>query len=235
MTEPTAPADNDAHARIHNIDQRSPQVTFEHPALAEPVVLHQRGASSGNFVASTSSVVWAAAPLFARYLCEQRELVRDRKVVELGAGIGLVGAVAAALGGKVVLTECEVGMPLLEVNAQLLAERGFSVSAACLDWGNKDHEAKLDDGSAGFDLILASDVILPGFDTDLLIKSAAALLRRSPDAAFFLAFEFREDWETIGLFLESASDLGLSSTFEELDEDGDILFYTFRWSSCQAP
>ena len=49
--------------------------------------------------------LWPAATLLARYVWANRDAFKGRCVVELGAGVGLPGLVAAAVGGDVTLTD----------------------------------------------------------------------------------------------------------------------------------
>jgi len=132
-------------------------------------------------------------------------------------------------------------MPLLRRNRALLAQDGVEVQVARLEWGSDaDHKA-LDGGllgaDVGFDVILASDVVLQGFAVDRLLESVAALLARHPEALVLLGYEDREDWETIGTFLYGAEQTGLEYLHEHLGdegEDGDLLLYTFRWRETVA-
>eukprot|EP00931_Biecheleriopsis_adriatica_P114537 TRINITY_DN9034_c0_g3_i1.p1 TRINITY_DN9034_c0_g3~~TRINITY_DN9034_c0_g3_i1.p1 ORF type:complete len:256 (-),score=58.86 TRINITY_DN9034_c0_g3_i1:62-808(-) len=230
---------------VNNCDQRSPFVSIEDARLPGGILqLEQRGATSDGFVASTSSVIWATAHRMSRWLINQPELVRDKNVIELGAGIGLVGATAAAMGAKsVVLTDCQPAMPLLQRNSELLASRGIRAQVAKLDWGSHEDEAAAGHLAASsdglFDLVLACDVVLAGWETKGLIESCARLLRRDPAACFLLAFEFREDWETIGNLLGHAVELGLQEKFVGLladgteaadeDDEDEFFLYTLSW------
>ncbi|CAE8706160.1 unnamed protein product [Polarella glacialis] len=186
----------DEERRIHNCDQRSPVLEFCHEALAKSVKLEQCGATSPGFVAGTSSVAWPIATLMARYLCSRPELVRGRSVVELGAGVGIVGSAAAALqvARRVILTDWEGALPLLERNREMLAEDSVEIHVGKLEWGCEEDQAALLKGNdGGFDLILASDVIIAGFYTDRLAASIVALAKRHPDTTVLIGFEFREE------------------------------------------
>ncbi|CAK0888957.1 unnamed protein product, partial [Prorocentrum cordatum] len=168
-------------ASIHNVDQRTPVVTFSHVALlGRPLRLTQHGATSPGFNTGTSSVVWPTAFRMARHLCEHPGLVRGKSVVEVGAGIGLVGGVAAALGAAcTVLTDCDCAMPVLEQNRAMLQECGAAVEVTRVDWGDEgDHATALSlcPGGEGFEVVLASDLAFAAVHTDRLAVSCGRLL-----------------------------------------------------------
>lgn len=237
---PSCPKPDDDDFRIHNCDQRSPVIHFAHPAIGPPLKLEQRGASHQGFDAGTSSVIWPVAAHMAKHLCDHPEMVRGRSVVELGAGIGILGAALAALGANpVVLTDSEQALPLLGRNKALLSERSVSVQVAELLWGEAAHHARvlaLNDSTA-FDIVVASDVVVRAFDTDKLWESCEALLPRdeSRSATVMIGFEDRDDWETIGTFIGMAEAAGfvtstcpLALEEEEEDDDWQMCMYTFR-------
>ena len=190
---------------VHNIDQRCSLVRFEDDALPDGVVeAEQHGSNSDKFVMGTSSVIWPPALLFSKHLCRNSSLVKGKRCVELGAGVGLVGMVAAALGADVVMTDLEAGLPLLEVNAarSTAAAVGGSIKVAELFWGNEQHIDAL--GRHTFDVVLATDVIYhQGADVmTALVHSISELL--SPEGACLLCYEFRDDWATVAEFQDAA-------------------------------
>ncbi|XP_066550671.1 protein N-lysine methyltransferase METTL21D isoform X2 [Amia ocellicauda] len=71
-------------------------------------------------------VVWDAAIVLSKYLeteqfCDPAAGINtwaDKTVVELGAGTGVVGLMAATLGAHVIVTDLEDLQPLLETNIQ---------------------------------------------------------------------------------------------------------------------
>ncbi|XP_061824799.1 protein N-lysine methyltransferase METTL21D [Nerophis lumbriciformis] len=90
-------------------------------------------------------VVWDAAIVLAKYL--ETKLFHDpslgvnlwagRRVVELGAGTGVVGLMAATLGAHVSVTDLEDLQSLLNINIQdnhTLIHNG-SITAKVLKWG----------------------------------------------------------------------------------------------------
>jgi predicted nicotinamide N-methyase len=110
--------------KIHGVDQRSSELLYAHPALggdASPVRLRQDGSDSAAFVPGTSTVIWPCAYSLGDFLCDATAAVRasddprrgdpahaaslgaitpETVVVEVGAGLGLAGLVAARLGAK---------------------------------------------------------------------------------------------------------------------------------------
>eukprot|EP00930_Biecheleria_cincta_P051185 TRINITY_DN36344_c0_g1_i1.p1 TRINITY_DN36344_c0_g1~~TRINITY_DN36344_c0_g1_i1.p1 ORF type:complete len:247 (+),score=49.70 TRINITY_DN36344_c0_g1_i1:73-813(+) len=222
---------------IHNFDQRAPVVELRHPRLPGGALRwEQRGATCQGFVGSTSSVAWPTAQAMTNHLCEHPDLVRGcSAVLELGAGLGIVGAVCASLGcARVVLTDSECALPLLERNRELLADQGVDVEVARLEWGSQEDHAQLLTGATaqGFDLIVASDVILAGFDTEKLLASCLALAPRKAGLRILLGFEFREDWETIGNFLEGLEKAGFEVEHQNFeDEENDLYLYSFHWKN----
>ena len=83
--------------------------------------------------AYTASRVWPASAELARHVAD---VVRGKRVVELGAGAGLAGLACKVLGAaRVVLTDLPENLPLLQRNA---ARNGLDVSVAAFDWNAPD-------------------------------------------------------------------------------------------------
>lgn len=91
--------------------------------------------------------------------------MRGKRVVELGAGTGLVGLVCAALGASVLLTDLAQGLPLLQRN---LRRNGGDVKAKELRWGLEAAAAAMPQGC---DVVIGCEVIYQHDD-----ETAAALV-----------------------------------------------------------
>ncbi|KAF2987446.1 hypothetical protein EK904_002485, partial [Melospiza melodia maxima] len=94
-------------------------------------------------------------------LCAYLEMegidLRDRSVIELGAGTGLLGIVVTLLGARVTITDRAAALEFLESNVQANLPPELHPRAVVkeLTWG-KD----LDNFSPGaFDLILGADIV----------------------------------------------------------------------------
>lgn len=93
--------------------------------------------------------IWPAARALAEYIWAGESL-GGQKVLELGAGMGLPGMVAALKGGDVVLTDYQPRA--LEWAAENAARNGIHLQTSLADW--RDFPLR-----EQFDRILASDVL----------------------------------------------------------------------------
>lgn len=144
----------------------------------------------------TGSSVWDAAIVLAKFL-ELSGKARDCAVLELGAGTGLCGLVASALGARsVVLTDLQACLPLLRDNAQPFP----NVRVEALPWGRTV-------ALPPCDLVLLADCLLPG-GTHLfepLARTIHSFLLRNASVLF--AYEERMDCSA---FFDHLDRLGVS-------------------------
>ncbi|XP_072181291.1 protein N-lysine methyltransferase METTL21A-like [Diadema setosum] len=122
-----------------------------------------------------AAVVWDSALVLCEYLesqCKTGDLIlQGKRVIELGAGTGLVGMVATALNGEVTVTDRDDALDPLKENVKLnfppSPERTTSSSSSpsslnassgpavrALTWGKN-----LEEFSATYDLILGADIV----------------------------------------------------------------------------
>lgn len=112
-------------------------------------------------------LLWESAPVLADVVAEVPELVAGKRVLELGAGAGFAGIVAAALGGRVKQTDhAEEALALARMNAAMNGVTGIEVGLG--DWNAWAEEER-------FDLILGSDVL---YDREVF-KPLMAILERN--------------------------------------------------------
>ncbi|XP_037336230.2 protein N-lysine methyltransferase METTL21A [Pungitius pungitius] len=104
-----------------------------------------------------AAVVWDAAVVMCMYLEMGTFELKGKGVIELGAGTGLVGIVAALMGAKVTITDREPALDFLSANvkANLTPDSQGSAVVSELSWGQD-----LDRYPAGgFDLVLGADIV----------------------------------------------------------------------------
>ncbi|XP_072117406.1 protein N-lysine methyltransferase METTL21A [Mobula birostris] len=104
-----------------------------------------------------AAVVWDAAIVLCTYLEMGVIQLRDRTVIELGAGTGLVGIVAALLGANVTITDREVALQFLESNVRDNIPHDLQNMAWIreLAWGVNLCQFE----PASYDVILGADVV----------------------------------------------------------------------------
>ncbi|CAE8620184.1 unnamed protein product, partial [Polarella glacialis] len=136
-------------------------VTFHRSPLASVITVEQEVMSlkAGHADDATGNVVWPSAHSLCAHLCACPELVRGKRVLELGAGTGLVGLVAAALGAKeVVLTDLASGLPLLRRNVER-NKAGCLIEPKVteLRWGREAAMQAVKEGT--FDVVVGCEII----------------------------------------------------------------------------
>ncbi|CAE8592392.1 unnamed protein product, partial [Polarella glacialis] len=107
-----------------------------------------------------SNTLWDGALLLSALLRDQPWRARGRRVLEIGAGLGLPSIVAAALGGLVTATE-QLPLDLLsrevERNLDCIQRAGGSIAVRELDWARPKDEIPLRLGI--FDLVIGCDIL----------------------------------------------------------------------------
>jgi predicted nicotinamide N-methyase len=106
--------------------------------------------------------LWPSAIGMAEFLVANQELIRGKKLIEIGCGLGLPGIVAGRLGADVLMTDyLQPALDFAQYNWELNLKSEFR--SQLLDWRDIDHMKP-------FDVILASDVAYESRSFDTLIK-----------------------------------------------------------------
>ena len=147
--------------------------------------------------------VWGCAEAMMRHLEKASISVRDRQILELGAGLGLLTICAAAAGAKAALAT-DLKPRLLEI-ASLNFQRNSAVTGDCeiltavLDWANPGDCKSV--GNFRGAVLLASDVIYENahakmlnsciaflIDSGIVCEAWVTLKKNRPGVAEFLNF-----------------------------------------------
>ncbi|KAM7375275.1 hypothetical protein PAMA_014393 [Pampus argenteus] len=139
-----------------------------------------------------AAVVWDAAVVMCMYLELGQVELKGKVAIELGAGTGLVGIVAALLGAKVTITDREPALDFLSANikANLPIDIQASAVVSELSWGEGlDHYP-----AGGFDLVLGADIVYLEDTFVLLLQTLEHLC--SDTTVVLLACKIRYERDT---------------------------------------
>eukprot|EP00961_Rhodomonas_salina_P196851 2657123-Rhodomonas_salina.3 len=141
--------------------------------------------------------VWDGATIA---LCEKLvkfpDLVKGKSVLELGAGVGVVGILAARLGARqVMITDYDEGaLAIATLNIDLNGMRS-TCEVQKYDWGSDPAPTPaLQEGevtTSEFDLILGSDLLYSSAMAGKLRVAVGDLLTRSPHCRMLLSHQVR--------------------------------------------
>lgn len=154
---------------------------------------------------------WASGLALARRLLREPDLVRGKKVLDFGAGSGVV-ACAAALAGAREVVACDIDPSSLAACAANAALNGVQVRLA------GDFFALQED----FDLVLAADVLYDRANHPFL----AAFLERAPHV--LVADSRVKNLQVPPYVLTGEEDAGTLPDLNEFDEFRRVRFYEGR-------
>lgn len=120
---------------------------------------------------------------------------RHLRVLEVGAGCGLVGIALSQLRKcEVLLTDLEDAQDILQTNIDCATPvAGSSLARQVLGWGLGT--ATL--ANPKFDLVLVSDCIYNPDSSVQLVQTLREITRRNPDVVIFVAFKRRHDADDV--------------------------------------
>jgi predicted nicotinamide N-methyase len=120
------------------------------------------------------AIPWAGGQALARYVLDHRQLVRGRRVLDVGAGSGLV-AIAAALAGATTVIAADIDARAIAAISRNSRANGVAVNAVLMDALHRDG----DDA----DVVLVGDAF---YERELAQRMLAFLRRASHRGASVL-------------------------------------------------
>jgi len=204
---------------------------------------------------STGLTLWRASDYLCQYQMDNLQtLFQNKRILELGAGLGLNGILAwrsctgdSTSSSEVCITDgdsdalvhlrgnVERNRPTTESGA---GDDGVGkVSCHQLIWGKQSSEHFLSHiaNDQTYDVILASDIIYSAVIIEPLWETIETLLRRPKDGeeggVFVMAYARRKDVPvSIELVLDAAVESGFVYELVKEDDEDGIWVYTFRFS-----
>lgn len=157
------------------------------------------------------------------------------KVLELGAGCGIVGiAFAQMFSSNVLLTDLDDATEILATNIRLASLKSTSrLHAKVLDWSSKMHGSM----NVKYDLVIVSDCIYNPDSSIHLVETLQRLANTSPQVLILVGFKRRHDADDV--FFErmkaakfevlEATTIALPHTASDYDTTSpNIEFYTYQ-------
>ncbi|XP_072423042.1 EEF1A lysine methyltransferase 3-like isoform X2 [Chiloscyllium punctatum] len=152
-----------------------------------------------NFSASlgVAALVWDAGLALCQYFEKQKMSFCGRKVIELGAGTGIVGILAVLLGGDVTITDLPQALKQIENNvlANIPSSCAHRSRVRALSWGSNHSHFPTD-----YDFVLGSDIVyLPETYTSLIHTLRHLSAQR---ATIYLSSKMRREHATVSFYEE---------------------------------
>ncbi|XP_077097993.1 EEF1A lysine methyltransferase 3-like [Siphateles boraxobius] len=135
-----------------------------------------------------SASVWDSALHLCQFFEKECLDLSGKRIIELGAGTGLVGIVAARLGGHVTITDLPLALAQMESNVECNGPLWPSAAPAVLplSWG-RDH----DSFSSDWEFVLGADIVYMPETFPLLLDTLVHLCKDG--AVVFLASPMRRE------------------------------------------
>ncbi|XP_065389528.1 protein-lysine methyltransferase METTL21C isoform X2 [Macaca fascicularis] len=192
---------NRIEASLHSLQKFVPtdyaSYTQEHYRFAGKEIVIQES------IESYGAVVWPGATALCQYLEEHAEELnfQDAKILEIGAGPGLVSIVASILGAQVTATDLPDVLGNLQYNLlrNTLRCTAHLPEVKELVWG-EDLDKNFPKSAFYYDYILASDVVYHHYFLDKLLTTMVYLSQPGTVLLWANKFRFSTDYEFLDKF-----------------------------------
>ncbi|CAI5443765.1 unnamed protein product [Caenorhabditis angaria] len=152
--------------------------------------------------------IWPSANILADFIFCNQELVKNRRILEIGSGAtGVCGLTAAKIGAAHVWLsdhpEQQVALETLKENVENNGVGG-NCEILGLDWDNPKSIENFLTTTQNLDLTIASDVFFDPSTFQGLTRTFSQILERFPQSQIWFAYQERDDnWTTAELFEKS--------------------------------
>jgi predicted nicotinamide N-methyase len=199
--------------------------TIRRASAVPEIVLHQADdaiglwerterAAGGHLPPPFWAFAWAGGQAVARYLLDNPEIVRNRRVLDLAAGGGVV-AIAAALAGAREVTATEIDPAALDALALNAAANGVTVTARLDDvLDNLLDDLPDDEAALHADVVTAGDVF---YNRELSARMMAFLRRAAARGAVVLAGDPGRAYAPAGLRAVARYDIPTTHDLESVE------------------
>ncbi|XP_073501701.1 protein N-lysine methyltransferase METTL21A [Phyllobates terribilis] len=169
-----------------------------------------------------AAVVWDAAVILCLYLEAGGINLQGRSVVELGAGTGLVGIVAALLGADVTATDRDLAIEFLKSNVHENLPKALEhkMHVKTLNWGTGlEHFSH-------FDVILGADIIYLEETFQDLLKTIIHLSSEHTVILLSCRLRYQRDYNFLDMMRKHF-------TVNQVHYDKDVDVYIFKAQKAQ--
>uniref|UniRef100_A0A6I8RXI0 EEF1A lysine methyltransferase 3 n=1 Tax=Xenopus tropicalis TaxID=8364 RepID=A0A6I8RXI0_XENTR len=140
-----------------------------------------------------SQLFWKWALFLCGYFEEQKLDFKGKKVIELGAGTGIVGILVSLLGGHVTLTDLPHALSQIQKNVSANVSSNNPPQVCALSWGLDQEKFPQD-----YDFVLGADIVYLHDTYPLLIQTLQYLC--GPQTSIFLSSKMRQEHGTMHFF-----------------------------------
>uniref|UniRef100_A0A8C5P6W3 Methyltransferase 21C, AARS1 lysine n=1 Tax=Leptobrachium leishanense TaxID=445787 RepID=A0A8C5P6W3_9ANUR len=170
-------------------------------------------------IESYGGIIWPGATALCHFLEDNQDKInlRNKKVLELGSGTGLVSIVACILGAQVIATDLPdvLGNLRFNLSRNTQGKRLHDPQVKTLVWG-EDLETNFPHSTCLFDYILAADVVYHHTFLEKLLLTLKYLCQPDTTLIWSNKFRFNTDYDFLSQF-KVTFDVELQAEFADLE------------------
>jgi len=138
-------------------------------------------------VVPKGGTLWAAAITLCQYIEENNDLLKGKRALELGAGIGLGAIMASPLCKELLVTDGDTSIMALLNHNLVLNSRASLVRVCELYWSEENAKKFGKEFGSEFEVVFGSDLFYEEAHLEPLWETINVLLGSQPGSCFFLA------------------------------------------------